>query len=289
MDFSAARPSRIGDEAALKDIWKVAFGDDDEFIDRFMAEVYRPGSASVAEVDGKVVSAIYLLTGTALVMPDEKAVAAPYCYTLGTLHEYRGHGLGAAVSEHIMRSAMELAPLVALVPAEPSLYRWYAETFALYPISELREASMPVSELAECLENTHVHRVDPESYSKLRELMLAGKCHVRFSFDLLNWYDHYIRKTGGGLYLLDVGGNAGCAACEIDGELLSIKELLLPRGSFRGALSALAGKFKCSKLTVRTPTFFAGEGQTRDYAVARLADGFSLPDKSNIWWGLAFD
>lgn len=289
MEISAARPSRPGDESALKEIWKVAFGDDDEFIDRFMAEVYTPGTASVAEMDGNVVSAIYLLTGTAMVMPDGKAVPAPYCYTLGTLREYRGHGLGASVSEHIMRAAMKSAPMVALVPAETSLYSWYAETFALYPVSELREASFSVSDLAERPEKTRVHRVDHESYGRLRELMLGGKCHVRFSPMLLSWYDHYIRASGGGLYLLDIDGNAGCAACEVGDGHLSVKELLFPRGNFRGALSALAGELKCSSLTVRTPVFFPGEGQTRDCAVARFAEGFSLPEKSSVWWGLAFD
>ncbi len=289
MDVSAVRPSRPGDEPALKGIWKAAFGDDDEFIDRFMAEVYTPGNASVAEMDEKVVSAIYLLTGTAMVMPDGKAFHAPYCYTLGTLPEYRGHGLGASVSEHIMRSAMSSAPMVALVPAEPSLYGWYADTFALYPISELREASFVVSELAERPEKARVHRVDNKSYVRLRELMLGGKCHIRFSSLLIGWYDHYIRAAGGGLYLLDIDGNAGCAACEIEDGHLSVKELLFPRGNFRNALSALAGEFKCSTMTVRSPVFFPSEGQTRDCAVARLAAGFSLPEKSSVWWGLAFD
>lgn len=289
MDFTAARPSKTGDEAALKEIWKVAFGDDDEFIDRFLKEVYTPGMASVAEMDGNVVSAIYLFRGTSLVMPDGRAIPAPYCYTLGTLREYRGHGLGAAVSEHIMRSAMESAPLVALVPAESSLYGWYAATFGLYPISELREAETEVSGLGEFCGKTRVHRVDAESYGKLRELMLKGHCHVRFSETLLEWYDHYIRADGGGLYLLDIDGSAGCAACEKSGDKLLIKELLLPHGSYVGALHALTDELSCTELTVRTPVFFSGEGQVRDCAVARLADGFSLPEKSSIWWGLAFD
>lgn len=290
MDISAARPSRAGDEAGLTEIWKAAFGDDDKFIDLFMKQVYTPGMASVAECDGKIVSAIYLLTGTALVMPQGRAVASPYCYTLGTLEEYRGRGLGAAVSEHIMRTAMLSAPMVSLVPAQESLYGWYADTFGLLPISRTREALIPTAELDEVSPvMARAHRVDAESYARVRELTLAGKCHVRFSVQLLKWYDRYIRSDGGGLYLLDVDGHAGCAACEPDGQRLSVKELLLPRGSFRDALSALSALFKCSEVHVRTPLFFPGEGKARDFAVARMADGLVLPEKDSVWWGLAFD
>jgi hypothetical protein len=289
MDISAARPSRSGDEPQLKEIWKHAFGDDDSFIDLFMDELYKPGMASVAEMDGKVVSAIYLFRGTALVMPDGKAVPCPYCYTLGTLSDYRGHGLGAAVSEHIMRSAMDEAPMVALVPAQQSLYKWYADTFRLYPISACRENEIPAPDGSCVPPESRVHRVDSASYGKLHELMLTGQCHIRFSPELLEWYGKYIRRDGGGLYLVDIGGDVGCAAVEKDGDGLFVKELLLPHGNENAALSLLCTKLKADKVKYRTPIFFPGEGAERNFAVARTDGKIALPEKETIWWGLAFD
>lgn len=289
IDISAVRLSTAGDEAALREIWKVAFGDNDDFIDRFMSEVYEYGMASVAERDGEVVSAIYLFRDTELIMPDGKAIPAPYCYTLGTLREHRGHGLGAAVSEHIMQKAMRGAPMVALVPAESSLYDWYAETFGLYPMSEARKINRLSSELPPVPEDSRVHRVDDGSYGRLRELLLKGHCHVKFSPKLLKWYNNYIRADGGGLYLIDLAGDVGCAACEPRNGSLQVKELLLPNGDPLAALSLLAEEMRCDSVTALSPVFFPGEGKIRDFAVARARDSIALPEKSSIWWGLAFD
>ena len=53
------RPSRKGDENALKALWREVFGDTDEYIDAFFQNVYQPGMASVIEEDGTVVAAAY--------------------------------------------------------------------------------------------------------------------------------------------------------------------------------------------------------------------------------------
>lgn len=288
MELSAARPSKKGDEAALKEIWKVSFGDDDGFIDLFMQAVYEPGIASVAERCGQVVSAIYLLWGTELIMPDGSALPAPYCYTLGTLREHRGYGLGAAVSEHIMQGAMEKAPMVTLVPAQESLYGWYSATFGLEPVSMAREGFLSGDELPQ-MPVGRVHRVDAASYCRLRELVLSGRCHIRFSEKLLEWYNRYISVSGGALCLIDLDGNVGCAACEVnDGELF-VKELLLAQGDESQALSLLANEFSITCVRFRAPVFFCGGGSERNFAVARISPKLELPEPRNIWWGLAFD
>jgi hypothetical protein len=41
------RPSRPGEEAALRQLWKLVFGDSDAFLDRFFSLVYTPGMAWV--------------------------------------------------------------------------------------------------------------------------------------------------------------------------------------------------------------------------------------------------
>ena len=57
------RPSRKGDENALKALWREVFGDTDEYIDAFFQNVYQPGMASVIEEDGTVVAAAYAVPG----------------------------------------------------------------------------------------------------------------------------------------------------------------------------------------------------------------------------------
>lgn len=81
------RPSRKGDENALKALWREVFGDTDEYIDAFFQNVYQPGMASVIEEDGTVVAAAYAVPFGAV----------RYIFAVATKPEYRGRGYGRAV------------------------------------------------------------------------------------------------------------------------------------------------------------------------------------------------
>lgn len=81
------RPSRKGDENALKALWREVFGDTDEYIDAFFQNVYQPGMASVIEEDGTVVAAAYAVPFGAV----------RYIFAVATRPEYRGRGYGRAV------------------------------------------------------------------------------------------------------------------------------------------------------------------------------------------------
>ena len=74
------RPSRKGDENALKALWREVFGDTDEYIDAFFQNVYQPGMASVIEEDGTVVAAAYAVPFGAV----------RYIFAVATRPEYRG-------------------------------------------------------------------------------------------------------------------------------------------------------------------------------------------------------
>ena len=81
------RPSRKGDENALKALWREVFGDTDEYIDAFFQNVYQPSMASVIEEDGTVVAAAYAVPFGAV----------RYIFAVATRPEYRGRGYGRAV------------------------------------------------------------------------------------------------------------------------------------------------------------------------------------------------
>ena len=57
------RPSRTADRAELAALWRTAFGDPDDYIDSALDNLWVPENAVVAEADGKVVSAMYVLGG----------------------------------------------------------------------------------------------------------------------------------------------------------------------------------------------------------------------------------
>ena len=108
------RPSRKGDENALKALWREVFGDTDEYIDAFFQNVYQPGMASVIEEDGTVVAAAYAVPFGAV----------RYIFAVATRPEYRGRGYGRAVVYHCAGWLREknLIPLVACEAHRESFY-----------------------------------------------------------------------------------------------------------------------------------------------------------------------
>lgn len=123
------RPSRPGDEDALKAIWRAVFGDGDALIDAFFDTVYSPGDAVLALRDGALISAGYCLPG-----PRAGAMLCPYIYAMATYEEHRGRGAGRAVGELLIRRAFAAgADAVATLPADQGLTRWYASCFGMAP------------------------------------------------------------------------------------------------------------------------------------------------------------
>ena len=117
------RPSRKGDENALKALWREVFGDTDEYIDAFFQNVYQPGMASVIEEGGTVVAAAYAVPFGAV----------RYIFAVATRPEYRGRGYGRAV----VFAAAGGEPAY-LCPASATLRCWYALTMRArrYPTAQ---------------------------------------------------------------------------------------------------------------------------------------------------------
>ena len=86
------RPSRKGDENALKALWREVFGDTDEYIDAFFQNVYQPDMASVIEEDGTVVAAAAVLHGKVRQLLGRKSLA---CQPLAAMADRKHTAAGA--------------------------------------------------------------------------------------------------------------------------------------------------------------------------------------------------
>ena len=122
------RPSRKGDENALKALWREVFGDTDEYIDAFFQNVYQPSMASVIEEDGTVVAAAYAVPFGAV----------RYIFAVATRPEYRGRGYGRAV----VFAAAGGEPAY-LCPASATLRCWYALTMRARTVSYRSSVPLP--------------------------------------------------------------------------------------------------------------------------------------------------
>ena len=214
------REVRQEDRQALVSLWVRVFGDPAELPEAFLDLLPEMGSGVLAEENGELLGAAYLIDGFTLLTPGEEPRRCGYLYAVAVEERARGNGLGTALS----RAAAEKgrtrgAEILCTLPAEASLYDWYASALSLYYVNHRLSCLSPATPPAKLL--------SAEEYGVLREDLLAGKSHVRLSPPALQFQRKLCVCYGGGFYA--AGDSIFCAYR--DGDFLRLPELLSPEGS----------------------------------------------------------
>lgn len=103
----------------LESIWKVCFGDSDEYIDFFFDNMFKPENAVVADIYGKTAGVVHLL--------DAKFFKTPfkYGYAIGVLPEFRGNSLCKKMHDFIKDYCEKNNFMYGLHPANDKLACFY--------------------------------------------------------------------------------------------------------------------------------------------------------------------
>lgn len=239
------RKSRKGDEPELKNIWRICFGDSDEYINVFFEKIYIPGSAAVAETEeGHICSAMYTLE--AGVSGGEKC---GYLYALGTLPEYRGRGIGEAVT----RKAAELGfdrgfDLCVTCPASKTLFDYYRgmgfEDFSRISVLEWNGDAIAENNAP------GIMSISLDNYMLFREKMLRDD-YVKFGRDYMEFLQSSLEYAGGGFFLIE--GDCITVA-EPDGDTgVRVRELLTENKPPQKFMRLLAQHFCSSRVIAYVP------------------------------------
>lgn len=105
----------------VKELWKECFGDEDEFIDRFLVRFYSPQTTFLHREEERVVAMLHVVAFTSAFG------RTGYVYAVATDKEYRRRGLAA----ELLREAEEWCrangfDALMLIPQNDSLVRYYA-------------------------------------------------------------------------------------------------------------------------------------------------------------------
>lgn len=181
--MNGLRTARTGDEPQLRALWKLVFGDTDEFLDAFFELLYPDCRTAVVEEDGRIIAAAY-----AIALENIR-----YIYAVATHPDARGRGCGEAVT--VAAAGGEPA---CLYPASEGLRGWYArrmgaESVAMAP----RRAAQPLDEIS------------AEAYHEARETLLRGIPHAVYTPAFLRFFSRFGRfyKTAEGVCAMDNDGN----------------------------------------------------------------------------------
>ncbi len=113
------RFSDKGDIPQLKYIWKVCFGDSDDYIDMFFQKLYNPSQTVVMCCGDMPVGAVYLLKASLF------ETDFMYGYAIGVLPEFRGKSVCQKMLEFIREDAKKKNFLFGLHPANENLSSFY--------------------------------------------------------------------------------------------------------------------------------------------------------------------
>lgn len=184
------RKADNGDINELKKLWLNCFEDSEEAVELFFERNKNIYHAYIAVIDGKIISALYLI--------DCKLCGENAHYLCGaaTLPEYRKRGIMSALIEYSLNDAKSRGDRYSvLLPANADLYRFYSAHGYRAACSVRRaEVSRYVIEL-DCGETTHTEFPDFEHIQrgfKKNNFLYWNNNFIRFAAD---YYARYGVKT----------------------------------------------------------------------------------------------
>lgn len=238
------------DIPGLRELWKLAFGDTDAFLDSFFTTAYSPERSHLLKVDGQVAAALYWFSCRC---GDQKIA---YIYAVATHPDFRGQGLCRRLMQQTHTILTQQGyDAVLLVPQDAGLRKMYAAMGYgdATSVSEFTcEAGNPIT----------LTEVDKNTYATLRRQLLP-KGSVVQEEENLRFLSTYARFYRGESCLLAVSGS-------------QIPELLGDRENAPGIVAALGLKSG----SFRTP------GSDFPYAMfLALTANATVPS----YFGFAFD
>ena len=215
-DFSI-REYTPSDIERLGEIWGRNFGDGPRFIADFFRMLPKMGSGVVAEQQGRIAGAAYVLCGQKLILDHSEAftddASAPVCayiYGVSVDEEYRHLGMGAALTKAAAEKGRELgADIICILPAEDSLYKWYEDIIGTKCVLHRRKELVESSGLEQCTP------LSAQEYMMWRENLLKDTPHTHFSAPSLEFERMLCADSGGGFY---ASGCGIAAAYKVSGQ-----------------------------------------------------------------------
>lgn len=229
-DFTV-REYRPGDIARLTAIWAQVFEDTEKLIGDFFRLLPDMGSGVVAEKDGEVFGAAYIITGLSLYPGGEKCA---YLYAVAVDENFRGLGAGRALSAAAADLGRKLgADIICTLPAEESLYAWYKDILGV--------------ECALCRDKREtesrallpVRKIDADEYGCLREKLLESENRLVPSSAVLEFQKCLCEEYEGGLFAV----GSGIAAAYSSENICHVKEVICADEAERESIAASVGAF----------------------------------------------
>lgn len=151
------------DKEKLIELWSEVFGDSREAIELFFDYHFDCRNTLVSELDGRIVSMLYLIKGS-FVISDESHPSY-YLYAAATDCRYRGKGIMAEMLGFAKQTATDRGiDFICLLPAEKSLYGFY-EKFGYKTVFKKKISEIKINEITQ-IKTSEYNIIDYEMHRK---------------------------------------------------------------------------------------------------------------------------
>lgn len=270
------RAGRVWDLPRLRTLWRMGFpgGISDEY---FFAHCFVPDhveSSLVLLEDGMIQSAVYFLP-TFWYDQDDRYMPAPCLVGLSTAKDRQHRQYASWLVETACDFMVEKGAggVWTLLP-DDSLELFFAMQ-GFWTMPEREQFILERSALPE--PSGEIHRVEPEDYEQMREVLLRGKNHVVSGELVASIQRDMAERSGGGMFLMDVGGAPACAVVTRAGADTELQELLCPAEKRPAALALLAKELPAERYTMGTHSSPCG--------MLRLMNGFAKMEQPQGYLG----
>lgn len=239
------------EQPILRQLWKDAFGDSEEYLDVFFRTAFSPERCRVLDLDTIAAAAYWLNCET-------RNLRLAYVYAVAVQNDRQNQGLGSALMKELHRHLESFGyDGILLVPGSEGLRKYYGK-LGYQTISYQNRFTAAAEGYVE------MKRLDTQTYAALRRNYLPenGICQEGENLALL-------------AEMVDFFQGPEFLAAVAPGEGICLE--LLGSSSAAPAITATLGLARCA---FRTP------GSSQPYAMA-LSFGKELPE--NLYFGFGFD
>ena len=252
--FNGIRTAEERDIPSLCEIWKVCFGDGEDYVRFFYRENFGHIMTAVYAVDDKPVSMLHWFDAS--FADGDDALDAKFLYAGGSLPEFRKNGYYTALFRYVEEYARNNGCALFGKPVRRDIIPYYQK------LGFEQDASLKlVTVFPQIKEDVGFLPVSPEDYNRMRDETFSSHPYVK-------WSDRHVRFCidetaflGGGTLKVKLDGYEYFIMCVPQKDELKVIETNLSYEQLKRVAFALCDMFSVKYLKAYLPDYLYCEGE----------------------------
>jgi predicted acetyltransferase len=274
----------------LKEIWRVCFGDEEEYIQFYFSNAYQAKNTLVC-VEENVVAAMMTCL-PCLFSYANRIEKGSYIYAVATRPEYRNRGLMTQLQRYAEDFCRQRGDcFMTLVPATESLFSMY-EKVGYQVWTDLAYEDVCAHDYQAQSVITKLEPVSDSYFVKLRQFYLSTlPASVALDGRMLDYASKELREAGCVVLSVQNQYGTGYVVCyQQEDQSVLIREVGMSRDCFDGAVCAVAEYFHTDRMQVKMNESLSQFGSMRKpYSMVLWLEQTVGQDQLSVYMNLMLD